>query len=59
MVKLQETILEKKRVGNMAVQDAIRYWTATGNGVYRNESDEQFSSEYCDMQIDYFKKLKL
>tara|TARA_R110002153_G_scaffold13130_5_gene49078 strand:+ start:203 stop:382 length:180 start_codon:yes stop_codon:yes gene_type:complete len=59
MNRLQETILEKKRLGNIAIKDALQYWDNNKNGVYRNESDKQFSSEYCDMQIDYFKKLKL
>ena len=52
-------IQEKKRLGNTAIQDAIQYWTNNKNGIYRNDSDKQFNREYCEEQINYFKKLKL
>jgi hypothetical protein len=52
-------IQEKNRLGNIAIQDALQYWTNNKNGIYRNDSDKQFNREYCDEQINYFKKLKL
>ena len=48
---------EKKRLWEIAKQSAISYWSNVKNGIYRNDSDKEFSVQYCKVQIDYFKKL--
>ena len=43
----------------MAIKNAISSWTDKKNGVYRSYEKDRHTSEYCEEQIQYFKKLKI
>lgn len=50
---------EKKRLGDLAIKNAIQNWTDKKNGIYRAFEKERYTPEYCQEQINYFKNLKL
>lgn len=54
-----DIIKEKKRLGEIAKKSAISSWLNIKNGIYRNKEEKKYTQEYCEKQIQYFKKLKL
>ncbi len=55
-----ETLQEQKiRLKGIAIKNAISSWNDKKSGVYRFYEKERYTTEYCEEQIQYFKKLKL
>lgn len=54
------SIENRKKRREMAIDNAIRCWTDSKNGIFRwyNDSDKDCTPEYCQEQIEYFKNLK-
>lgn len=50
---------QKKRLGDIAIKNAISNWTDKKNGIYRWFEKDRHTPEYCQEQIEYFQRLKL
>jgi len=49
---------EKNKRWNRAIDNAISSWSNMKNGIYYSCEKNRYSPEYCQKQIEYFKKLK-
>lgn len=49
----------KRKNRDRVIKHAISSWTDKKNGIYRWFENKRYPIEYCEEQIEYFKKLKL